>query len=64
MIYFIQCQKYIKIGKSKDPDIRIKNLQVGNPFLLTLLKVLDLNDEYEIKLHRIFHTRKIRGEWF
>ena len=71
-LYFIECAatfKPIKIGVSKHPKKRLKDLQTSNPFRLKLLEQVNCVNEssaygIEEKLHGIFKRNCIRGEWF
>jgi len=54
---------------AKEPEKRILELQIGNPYLLTLIGKIPANSrkhaEYiESRLHRYFSRYHIRGEWF
>lgn len=51
----------IKIGKSKDPHARLAALQVGAPYPLRVLLIVE---EPEHKLHRRFKADRLQGEWF
>ena len=65
MIYFIQCNSYIKIGyTSNNPEARLKGLQTGNPSKLKLLKVIEGSIDTEKELHGIFKDYRAEGEWF
>lgn len=64
MIYFIQANEYIKIGYSKDPQTRLKELQTGNPIKLKLLFTIPGSFEHEKSFHEIFHAQRAKGEWF
>jgi hypothetical protein len=68
LVYFIQMvgsDSAIKIGyTSKDPEKRVRDLQVGNPFELKLLGTIKGDKETEIRLHFDFRHLNIRGEWF
>lgn len=75
-VYFIQQesnkgQAPIKIGYSKKPAQRVKDLQTGNPNNLILRMSLPFETEKEAVLmenclHRIGRKRfkKLKGEWF
>ena len=52
---------YVKIGKSKDADHRMSELQCASPRQLVLLGVCDHN---ECELHVKFAHYHVRGEWF
>ncbi len=56
-----------KIGISKNhPRYRVKQLQTGNPNIITLVKFYRRKDyqELETRLHRRFHKQRVSGEWF
>lgn len=76
IIYFIECDpnihKYtnslrlVKIGKTqniKSLKRRIQSLQIGNPFDLKLIGIID-DGRTENDIHKIFCSFKSRGEWF
>ena len=67
-IYFIQDgdNQRIKIGKAKDPEIRLDALQTANSGILTLLVAIPSNDmvEDEKYFHKKFAASHLRGEWF
>lgn len=61
----------IKIGYSKHPIKRLKQLQTGHPTKIGSEGWLELNNEldaqfYEYSLHQSFNKERIRknGEWF
>ena len=62
--YFIQSTLggSIKIGCSKDPSARLKDLQTGNPEKLQILGVIHKN--VETKIHEKFSHLKAIGEWY
>lgn len=56
-----------KIGISKDPERRVKELNIGNPEELKLVHAyLATEDGYqsEIIAHKIFEDSRLRSEWF
>ena len=57
-----------KIGVSKNPDKRLKNLKTGNSNNLSIKQLYKTNQKYVYKietiLHRIHENKKIAGEWF
>ena len=59
--YFIREDDYVKIGRSRQPRLRFRDLQISTHRKLTLLGVCDLP---EAELHRQFHSLRVRGEWF
>ena len=68
MIYFIQCEdsnNYIKIGWTKNhPVRRLKNLQVGCPYPLKIIGLMECDPTVERSLHTVFEQYKIINEWF
>lgn len=52
----------IKIGKSKNPAKRLRQLQTASPERLHLVAYIE--GDVEKELHRRFHGDRIRGEWF
>ena len=66
MIYFItQGDDYVKIGYTKNnPGDRLISLQIGNPNLLVLYKVIDGGKAKEEALHTRFNIYHRRGEWY
>ena len=66
MIYIISNGNEIKIGKSKHPKKRLKQLQTGCAKNLQLLKIYDVPDYYEKRIHHILRNFRFRfkSEWF
>ena len=67
-LYIIQTDKTgaIKIGRSKNPSRRIKQLQTGSPYKLKLLLILENQGNLEKELHKKLKPFKqsCKGEWF
>lgn len=67
-LYFIQSKKtgMIKIGRSKHPERRLKQLQTGSPNKLKLIAVFENEGWREYELHHYLKQWKVRsnGEWF
>ena len=73
-VYFIkafggQAMLRIKIGSSKNPEARLRDLQVGSPVKLVLIgtvrcKSNDHAKRIERFAHNIFYKQRRRGEWF
>ena len=56
-----------KVGRSKHPEIRLKQLQTGCPFDLELTLILENQGHLEKDIHRIlkpYQARYMKGEWF
>ena len=65
-VYFIvdYNKKEVKIGYSKHPQQRLKELSTGYPGKLELAKVIPGTVKDERKYHQIFCHSKICREWF
>lgn len=72
-VYLIQSGKSsnppVKIGVAREPERRILELQIGNPYLLTLIGKIPAKsrshaEHLESRLHKYFSRYHIRGEWF
>lgn len=63
-VYFIRADGAIKIGHSLDPDLRLKNLQVGSPREMFLIGKRRGSQKLERAYHQRFKHLKIQGEWF
>lgn len=57
---------YIKIGVAVDIGLRIKALQTGNPFELTIFAEKYFKNSYSIEneIHKRFVNYNIKNEWF
>lgn len=55
---------YVKIGTSTDPQRRIRQLQTGLPFTLSVLWSCEMDQYLERDLHEVFSDFRVRGEWF
>lgn len=68
-IYLIGYGNNIKIGKSNNPDKRLRELQTGVPDTLSIIGLIGCCSEkkaYELEelLHKAYRKVRIRGEWF
>ena len=64
MVYFIKSGDFIKIGTTTDIKKRMAVLQVGSPFKLSVLALVEGSFEEESKLHTKFKKQRMKGEWF
>lgn len=64
MLYFIQQDKYIKIGYTKNIKTRLSDLQVSSPVKLNVLGLMDGTFEDEAEMHKKFRHLSVNGEWF
>lgn len=60
---------YCKIGMTRDVDLRLAELQTGNPQLLQKVYAIrcpdrDAATELERRFHRRFKKKRVQGEWF
>lgn len=57
---------YVKIGRSKDPQARLKDHQTSNPYELWIIAQIPVNNSetVETELHERFDEKRVRGEWF
>ena len=65
-LYIIQSDLtgMIKIGRSKDPVKRLRQLQTGNPNKLKLIASFDGEGWKEKILHERLEKFRLEGEWF
>jgi len=65
-IYFVQGEfgGGIKIGYSKAPESRLKQLQTSYPDTLKILVLVPGSNKLEKDYHKEFENIKLNGEWF
>ena len=65
-LYIIQSDKtgMIKIGRSKNPQKRLKQLQTGNPNKLKLIASFKGEGWKEKIVHERLDRYRLEGEWF
>jgi hypothetical protein len=65
-VYFVQGEfgGGIKIGYSKTPESRLKQLQTSYPDTLKILVLVPGSNKDEKSYHRKFEHIKLNGEWF
>lgn len=68
-VYVIEDEsERVKLGKSKEADLRLKELQTGNAERLTVKYRIRVSDMHkaETSLHNLFAAYRLRadGEWF
>lgn len=65
-VYFIGNRDlgFVKIGYSKKPKLRLRQIQTNCPFKVDLLKVESGNVENETRYHNKFSQYNTYGEWF
>jgi hypothetical protein len=64
-VYFIKCDKYVKIGQTFDIDKRLDGINRDNPFEIDLLLLIqEAPDRLERALHKYFEPYRYKREWF
>ena len=67
-VYLVKAEELnqYKIGRSRTPDIRLKELQKQSPIKLTLIHLIECQDAAvaETYLHKRFAKCRVGGEWF
>ena len=63
IIHLVGTNSY-KIGQSKDPLKRLKQLQTGSADVLKLVTYVQSDKWLEKRLHKMFFFSHKRGEWF
>lgn len=54
----------LKIGRSKNPEARLKQLQISSHEKLLILFVIDFSGDYEKDIHSEFKNLRLNSEWF
>lgn len=65
-VYLLKCGDHYKIGQSKKPRKRLKQLRTGSPLPIRVIHTLRTSYYREIErdLHRRFADKRAEGEWF
>lgn len=63
-LYFIESDKFIKIGRAVDVNRRLSTLQTDNADNLRILFVKHGSGDQELAIHRLFKYIRVNGEWF
>lgn len=65
-VYFMQAENGgpIKIGRAKDPERRLRGMQVGSPVRLVLRRKIWTHPSTETWLHHRFASDRLHGEWY
>lgn len=63
-VYFIRLEDHVKIGFSKNPWARIKELRCAMPTDPELLGFFDGTKDDEARLHKRFEHLKVNREWY
>ena len=63
-VYVVKCGDFVKIGRARNVEQRMRDIQSANPHTIELLFVSFGGNEVEKELHRRFAAYKHRDEWF
>lgn len=63
-VYFLRCADLVKIGFSREPDVRARNLGTMSPLGLEMVGLHPGTLQDEAMLHEMFASRRLHGEWF
>jgi hypothetical protein len=65
VIYILESGGYVKIGKTRDLEYRVKQLQVGNPIEIRVLCAAEVPDAASVEREVLDAARMCheRGEW-
>lgn len=67
-VYVISCAAYHKVGMARDPLRRMREMQVGNPFEMRIIRTFEVADymasSIEARTHTVLREYHVRGEWF
>lgn len=65
-VYLLKCGNHYKIGQSKKPRTRLKQLRTGSPHPIEVVHTLRTPHfrQVEQMLHRRFASKRGEGEWF
>ena len=66
LVYLIRGGPYHKIGRTTNLKQRIKTLQTGHPYRVTVVHTWAVENAVEVEgcLHRQYASAKIHGDWF
>jgi hypothetical protein len=64
VVYFIDCDRYTKIGHAQNVDQRMAGIETANPFPLVLWAVVPGDFKLEREIHTKLAERRHRREWF
>ena len=65
-VYIMECGGFYKIGYTYNPDRRLQEIQISNPFKVELIYSEEMNfaRKIEAQIHDEFLNKQKRGEWF
>ena len=65
-VYVLSAGPYVKVGRTKNPDNRIKALKIQLPFPVGVEAVIPCEDHVSAEryLHHFMRRERVNGEWF
>ena len=65
-IYIFTDYERFKIGRSSNPDARLKQMRTASSRKIDVINTIEVTDSIlaEKFLHTLLHRRRVRGEWF
>jgi excisionase family DNA binding protein len=65
-VYLILGAERVKIGYATHPENRLRDMQLGSPVPLTLVRAIPTHaaEKLERKLHERYAAHRLHGEWF
>lgn len=63
LVYFLACRDRLKVGFSRNPAARAKDMQGHCPYQLTIIGVLPGNSEDEQHILNVLRRYRVHGEW-
>lgn len=65
-IYIFTDYERFKIGRSSNPDARLKQMRTASSRKIDVISTFEVTDGIlaERFLHTLLHRRRVRGEWF
>ena len=69
VLYVVEADSKYKIGVAKSISSRLRLLQTGNPYKISVYKEYKISTEplargIEKELHSMFNSKRMEGEWF
>lgn len=65
-LYVLEANGLWKIGVTNNMEKRLKQLQTGNPYEINVMLLEERKNPQKAEkyLHRIYHEKRLKGEWF
>jgi hypothetical protein len=63
-VYFIGCDRFVKVGISTYHQLRMREMQILNPHRVWLIGTIRGDMVLERRLHKLLYWVREHGEWF